>query len=106
MNYTKGDWVVDYRGSIGHIKSVTEGSKPGVTPTPTVCRYDSMAISISEDEKKANANLISATPDLYECLIVAKSLGLTTIGHDSGLSHKEFCRMADSAIAKAEGREV
>jgi hypothetical protein len=58
------------------------------------------------NQAKDNANLIAASPDLYECLIMAKSLGLTTIGHDSGLSHKEFCRMTDSALAKAEGREV
>jgi hypothetical protein len=97
MNYTKGDWVVDYRGSIGHIKSVTEGSKPGVTPTPTVCRYDSMAISISEDEKKANANLISAAPDLYESLkAVTKTNKITP----------ELWNQIHCAILKAEGREV
>jgi hypothetical protein len=103
MNYTKGPWVVDYRGSVGHIKSVPEGSKPGVTPTPTVCRYDSMAISMSEDEKKDNANLISAAPDLYEALNLVLHWWRHGDEGDMPISIEVAC---DKAILKAEGREV
>jgi hypothetical protein len=61
--HTPGPWVVDYEGSIGHVKSVAE--RPDYF-TPTVARYDTGAVSIGPDEKQANARLIAAAPDLLE----------------------------------------
>lgn len=59
MKHTKGQWIIDYGGTIGHIKAVSpEG-------TPTVCRYappPSCAPSIPEEEQRANAQLIAQAP--------------------------------------------
>ena len=66
MDCTKGDWIVDYNGSIGHIKAVSENG------TPTVCKYSPPPHCASSvfirDEDKANAHLIAAAPKLYEAL--------------------------------------
>jgi hypothetical protein len=105
MNYTKGPWVVSEDNDFGKEFAVTNYERIHGDMVP-ICEMDVYFNGHIGDEQKANIDLIAAAPDLYECLIMAKSLGLTTIGHDSGLSHKEFCRMAASAILKAEGREV
>lgn len=70
QHHSPGPWVVDYGGTLGHIKSVPADAKSGITPTPTVCRYDSefRADSISDEQAAANARLIAAAPDLLEAL--------------------------------------
>ena len=99
--FTPGPWVADYHGSRGHIKSVPTDSKPGVTPTPTVCRYDYTAPSISNESKKANAHLIAAAPELYEALS-----GL--LYHDEngiGEGYDEVIEAARLALTKARGEQ-
>lgn len=63
-NFTPAPWVVDYRGTIGHIKSVSRL----VDQTPTVCIYDVKTPSLSDAEKKANSSLIAAAPEMYAML--------------------------------------
>ena len=61
--HTPGPWVADYEGSIWHIKSVAP--RPDYF-TPTVARYDTRAVSISQLEKQANARLIAKSPELID----------------------------------------
>lgn len=56
QKWTAEPWEKDYGGTIGHIKSVVGYPES----TPTVCRYDVMTPSLSEDEKQANAQRIVA----------------------------------------------
>ena len=65
--HTPGPWAIDFGGTIGHIKSVaTVKTNEDNYMTPTVARYDVKTPSLSEEEKKANARLIAAAPDMYE----------------------------------------
>jgi hypothetical protein len=59
--FTPGPWIVDHGGTLGHIKSVVEGE----FWTPTVAKYETLAI-ISDEAKKANANLIAKSPNMYD----------------------------------------
>lgn len=63
--HTPGPWVKDFHGSRGHIKSVAPHPKGF---TPTVCRYDTCAKSLTPDEIEANGELLAAAPELAECL--------------------------------------
>ena len=67
--FTKGEWVIDYRGTLGHVKSIKGGAI-----TPTVARYDFVSPSLTNKEKKANAHLIAAAPDMYKMLERLKSI--------------------------------
>ena len=71
--HTPGPWVKDFHGSRGHIKSVAPHPKGF---TPTVCRYDTCAKSLTPDEIEANGELLAAAPELAECLrdIIAPTL--------------------------------
>ena len=68
MSHTPGPWVIDYEGTVGHIKAFV-GDK-----TPTVCKYGTdyrgerhSALEI-EHQDDANARLIAAAPELYDSL--------------------------------------
>ena len=63
--FTPGPWVVDFGGTIGHVKSVAENEHAN---TPTVARYDIRISGVSESEQCANAHLIASAPELYEAL--------------------------------------
>lgn len=58
--FTKGPWVANYGGTEGHIKAIKEGG------TPTVAIADVITPSLTDEEKKANAHLIAAAPDMYK----------------------------------------
>lgn len=62
--WTNGPWVANYEGSVGHVKSTSPVMANG--GTPTVARFDVITPSLSDEEKKANGQLISAAPDLVE----------------------------------------
>jgi hypothetical protein len=70
MNYTKGNWTIDYNGTIGHIKAVNDNTER----TPTVARYDIFSKfggkigEMRKEEEFANAKLIAAAPEMYEAL--------------------------------------
>ena len=92
--FTSGPWVVDFGGTIGHVKSVAENEYAN---TPTVARYDIGIPGVSESEQYANAQLIAAAPELYEALTRCKfdSLNMT-------VADLEFCK---AAMAKARGEK-
>lgn len=117
--YTKGEWIVDYNGTIGHIKAVLpERASQGWTPT--ICRYDHCAPSISIEEAKANASLIVAA--VNACAKVNPDNPMAVAGSisemyealrnlvkriDDGVALGEALDIlpARLAIAKAEGKE-
>ena len=106
-SYTPGPWEVNYGNTIGHIKSVAEHPK-GMTPT--VCRFDReliAAVTISEDEALANANLIAAAPDLLEaCKAFAKWFdGWCPSQKCCASSGLPVHELALAAITKAEGKQ-
>jgi len=68
MSHTPGPWVIDYEGTVGHIKAFV-GDK-----TPTVCKYGTdyrgerhSALEI-EHQDEANARLIAAAPGMHEAI--------------------------------------
>ena len=65
--HTPGPWVMNYRGTSGHIKSI---ANVRLGRTPTVARFDTgfTARSISHEESMANARLMAAAPELLESL--------------------------------------
>jgi len=68
MKMTPGPWAIDYGGTIGHIKTLNPTNGKG---TPTVCIYDVGIVHgypaiESEEERQANAQAISALPELIE----------------------------------------
>jgi len=105
--FTKGEWVIDYNGTIGHIKAIIGNI------TPTVCRYSpspNCATYIPEEEQRANAHLIVSAPDMYEALKAIK-LWLLEDGliDENELLNEHFIKannLANKALAKAEGKEV
>lgn len=63
--FTKGPYVKDYGGTIGHIKSVpTIPNDDG--STPTIARYDMTAMSITSEQAEANGHLFAASFSLYQ----------------------------------------
>lgn len=100
--FTNGIWRLDVfvdRNEVEHITVVSP------TEMKTICqisRYDK--VIVPESEYQANADLISAAPDLLEALINAKALlqclGVTTNNEIGG---KEMQSIFD-AINKATGK--
>jgi len=60
--FTKGDWVVDYKGTIGTVKALVDAE---YNITPTVAAYQITPSIIHNNEAEANAHLIAAAPDMY-----------------------------------------
>jgi len=54
----------------------------------------------SSEEDRANANLIAAAPEMYEALRYTKEY------KDKGENTDTFHSLIDTALAKAEGKEV
>ena len=96
--FTSGPWVVDFGGTIGHVKSVAENEYAN---TPTVARYDIGIPGVSESEQYANAQLIAAAPELYEALKQA-----VTSMQDAGYPNSHLAvRAGMQALAKARGEK-
>lgn len=71
LKYTKGEWTIDYGGTVGHIKAV--GGDRTDDKTPTVATYNIFSkfggkLGEKREEEKENAKLISAAPNMYEAL--------------------------------------
>ena len=64
--FTKGRWVVDYRGTTGTVKALVN-AKADITPTVATYRITPSIIK-ADGEVKANAHLIAAAPDMYALL--------------------------------------
>jgi hypothetical protein len=97
--HTPGPWVANYRGTVGHIKSIAENPNGF---TPTVARFDIGALSIPDDEKMANAQLIAAAPDL---LAVSKKIEACVTAYekreDYPFAMEDWAEELRAAIAKA-----
>ena len=68
MKHTPGPWKIDYNGSVGHVKSISNKEDH----TPTVARYD-IGVNLGYrlrpyNEQKANGYLIAAAPEMLEHL--------------------------------------
>ena len=87
MNYTSGHWVVNKYNQ--YDVCTTDGR---------MVSYQTSYESLPMEEAKANASLISASPDLYSSLKELLIIAEATPGAQ--------CRVnrARAAIAKAEGR--
>jgi hypothetical protein len=112
MKHTPGPWIVDYDGTIGHIKAVNvPWDGKGYKPTPTIARYDSFSrfgfadSSITPEQEKANARLIASAPELLEAAILARSLCRDMAVKTKDSHYHDMADYFDKAIAKAEGRE-
>ena len=67
LQHTQGPWVMDYHGTIGHIKTLCN---PHVhTKTIIKYRYSMCEEILTEEEIQANARLIAAAPEMLEALI-------------------------------------
>lgn len=112
--YTKGPWKLF---GAGVIQSECNGI--------VVCEIEEDKYGPKTDvERRANAHLIAATPDMYEILSrLMVNVGTNGHGTDSDIFYCEFCQeshedytliphtntcavtVAKQALAKAEGRE-
>jgi len=97
--FTPGPWVVDFDGTIGHVKSVAENEYAN---TPTVARYDIGIPGVSESEQYANAHLIAAAPELYKVLDE-----MTAFMHEPGCYSNQhpMVQAGMQALAKARGEK-
>lgn len=99
MNYTKGEWKLgetlrDHNDDIFWHTSVVRGGIRVARST-----------GIGEDEAFANAQLISAAPDLYEALKEArKELKAWVKDHGECIATNDVINSINKAIAKAEGK--
>lgn len=99
MNYTKGQWnnldlkhIKDLWGE-GHYQIVGDSMRCNIALLPT-----------HWDNAEANANLISASPDLYKtCNALIDYL---SDPRSCDLSEDDIWLMATNAVHKAEGKEV
>lgn len=98
--HTPGPWVMNYRGTIGHIKSIAD-IRSGLSPTVTKFGEGFSANSISHEESLANARLIAAAPEL----LAAMKQCLQLIEHMESQHCRNFDagNVARDAIQKATG---
>jgi len=77
MKHTETPWEKDYGGTTGHIKSVAnlDNTDKKYPSSPTVCRYDVITPSISEEEQQANAAfIVKACNEYHPMLRIMKAL--------------------------------
>ncbi len=94
MNYTKGEWEAYITETMpARFTICADNGNKGIAKTV-------LDNSITALEKKANARLIAAAPDMYEALKLYQSHQQGTSGH--------YCwkcaEAIDKVLAKAEGK--
>jgi hypothetical protein len=95
--HTRGPWHVrDFDGSIGSIDAA------GDMPVAQAMQTRPIRIEPNQDERRANARLIAAAPDLLEACKVASAL---LKGLPRSLGYDFDARQLDAAIAKATGEQ-
>ncbi len=96
MNYTKGEWkVAENTGVIVHNGLMIAH----------VALDDSLPIKEGISQRQANANLIAATPDMYETLKNARALLDAQVPrHPDDPILASQIEEFDKALAKAEGK--
>ena len=96
MNYTKGEWRVNDDLIVN-----------AITQTGRTAEIAAIAATVYPEEEWANANLISAAPDMYEAL--KEMMAGQEIGIEDGrvviraTPSPESILKAQRALAKAEG---
>ncbi len=102
MDYTRGEWKAsktkeDERRFVSYIdcgyKTIAR------TMLPSQGRE---ALTGTMEEAEANARLISATPDMYEALVMASEI----LRHEGYQGNQPVLLQINKALAKAEGKEV
>ena len=88
MNYTKGEWKVEWSSSGNRMHYIMARDK----------RIAFMDFIVPEKEEEANANMIAAAPRLYEALRMI--MEWVEVGHINDEAKEE----AYQALAKAEGK--
>lgn len=108
MSYTKGPWKV-IRWNGGHFPTLQVRAEDEYG-SHQVCSFPDgwNGLDDQDDIVKANAQLISAAPDMYEALKLARKRLCIACGLCDGEGEKVCGNVAkiDAALAKAEGREV
>ena len=95
--YTPGPWWVDE----SHINGSINAGKRHVAMANFYNCHDE-EVRVTRDQQKANAQLISAAPDLLEAL--KKAVDALERADDSGMPGlRKIIFEADAAIGKAEG---
>jgi len=109
MNYTKGEWkvaIAKYKGKWSQIHIYREECQEpiiGMGSGTVICTMTNCDVLGDDTESLANANLIAASPDMYEAL---KRL-LKKMPDCGGCIKTEATILeAQDALAKAEGKEV
>jgi len=87
--FTRGEWTLDFTGRIIHTKSKIQGN--------VICLAPSRELIESNLKWKANAQLISAAPDLFEALINIEN-------YDNRIP-ANIWEMRNKALNKALGEE-
>ena len=103
--FTEGSWVKDYKGTIGHIKTMAHKESNQFPGTPTIAKYNIGTMYISKEEEQANGHLIKASPLLYKALEEILSLAAPLIyDHlDWTSEDHESIIAARKALASARG---
>lgn len=105
MDYTKGEWKVYKFDDIQRIDVVAEDKMNFYNGIVANIVGEK---SLSYDERKVNAHLISAAPDMYEALKLLKDpqnqVEVTPLGYAIFRLSKEKVEQIARAIEKAEGK--
>jgi hypothetical protein len=89
MKHTKGPWSYGY----SYLEIVSQSRTKHIATVHCSSKHPA-----TEDESRANSNLIAAAPEMLEVLQNIEKVGMS-IRHDSVIWHD-----IRNAIAKAEGR--
>ena len=87
--FTKGKWIFDFNGRYIHTKAKIQGN--------VICMAPTRELIESNLNWKANAQLISASPDLFEALL--------NIENDDNRIPATIWEMRNKALNKALGEE-
>ena len=88
--FTKGEWILDFTGKIIHTNEKIQGN--------VICLAPNRGLIESNLKWEANAQLISAAPDLFEALL--------NIENDDNRIPSTIWEMRNKALNKALGEEV
>lgn len=112
MTHTKGEWYVCDSGYVPtvRLKGSMRLSGVGKGTDVNICQLAASA-AIGKEGAKANAQLISAAPDLLEALAVMTEVFCTTSPRmDEGDPNRDLfikiANQAELALAKAKGVSV
>lgn len=110
MNYTKGEWIADIRVGMVAVHIEDKEKFNCLDGMRDECLYyahgyrDHTGTWQVSPETVANANLIAASPDMYEALKLFDDY--LTAAYPSNMKLRQAAAAMEKALAKAEGKEV